>query len=57
MWQLASSLPFPYYKRQTTFLQTFGIPEINKKLLFWLRLHSDEILYFGPILSSFFGWE
>ena len=27
MRQLASSLPFPYYKRQTTVLQTFGIPE------------------------------
>jgi hypothetical protein len=22
-------LPFHYYKRQTTFLQTFGIPEIS----------------------------
>jgi hypothetical protein len=30
MRQLASSLPFPYYKRQTTFLQTFGIPEISQ---------------------------
>jgi hypothetical protein len=30
MRQLASSLPFPYYKRQTTCLQTFGIPEISQ---------------------------
>jgi hypothetical protein len=30
MRQLASSLPFPYYKRQTTLLQTFGIPEISQ---------------------------
>jgi hypothetical protein len=30
MTQLASSLPFPYWKRQTTLLQTFGIPEISQ---------------------------
>ena len=29
MRQLASSLPFPYYKSQITFLQTFDIPEIR----------------------------
>jgi hypothetical protein len=30
MRQLASSLPFPCYKWQTTLLQTFGIPEISQ---------------------------
>jgi hypothetical protein len=30
MRQLASSLLFPYLKRQTTFLQAFGIPEISQ---------------------------
>jgi hypothetical protein len=28
--QLASSLPFPYYKRKTTLLQTFGIPAVHR---------------------------
>jgi hypothetical protein len=33
MRQLASSLSFLYYKRQTTFIQTFGIPEISQDFL------------------------
>jgi hypothetical protein len=44
MRQLASSLPFPYSKRQTTFLQTFGIRGLvsqidpKKERKFWTTL-------------------
>jgi hypothetical protein len=54
---LASALPFPCYKRQTTFLQTFGIPlgVLTRNVTVMLLIVLDEIWYFGPNLLSFFG--
>jgi hypothetical protein len=44
MRQLASSLPFPYNKRQTTLLQTFGIPEISQTFVMLLIVLAEAAL-------------